>query len=83
MYIKMIEPTKINPLKLKALKASLPYGAITRIANELSLTRHSVEKVFTGRWDNEAVIDRAIEILEEAKAKTAQREARIDRALNN
>jgi hypothetical protein len=83
MYIKMIEATKIDPLKLRALKASLPHGAITRIANELSLTPHSVDKVFKGRWDNEQVINRAVEILEEAKAKKVEREALIDRALKN
>jgi hypothetical protein len=83
MYIKMIEPTKVDRIKLGALKASLPHGALTRIAKELGLTRHSVEKVFAGRWENEEVLDKAIEILEEAKARKAALENKIDQALNN
>lgn len=82
MYIKMIEPTKIDRIKLKALKASLPHGALTRIAKDLGLTRHSVEKVFAGRWENEAVLNHALEMLEEAKLRKAELENKIDRALS-
>ena len=82
MYIKMIGQDKITQDKLDALKLKLPHGGLTRIANDLNITRHSVEKVFAGKWENDQVIDKAIEIIEERRRQVEEREARIDQALN-
>lgn len=83
MYIKMTEQDKVDPIKLKALKLRLPHGTISQIARELSLSRESVNKVFDGKWENDQVLDMAIEILENRKGKTAHTEKRIDQVLSN
>lgn len=79
----MIEQTKISKSKLDALKLSLPHGSLIKIARELGLDRRTVDDVFRGKFDNEDVIDRAIEIVEAAKQRKIAREARIDQALNS
>lgn len=46
---------------LKALRAALPFGAIQRIANQIGRTRNHVVCVLEQKYQDDQVIDLAIE----------------------
>lgn len=45
----------------------LPRGSILKIADETGIDRNSIRRILRGEWTNEAVIRRALEILEQYK----------------
>jgi predicted transcriptional regulator len=45
----------------------LPRGSIQKIADETGIDRNSIRRILRGEWTNEAVIRRALEILEQYK----------------
>lgn len=74
---------KLSESKLKDLKRKLPHGTISRIAEELGIHRNNVDMVFKGKFENQKVIDMALEILEEKKAQIKAIESKIDQVINS
>ncbi|MAX23395.1 MAG: hypothetical protein CMJ19_02730 [Phycisphaeraceae bacterium] len=56
---------------LKALRDALPYGAIQRIADQLERSRYHVESVFLQRYQDDKVIELAIEEVKKVKRHKA------------
>lgn len=81
MYIKM-ESTKLNTAKLSELKKLMPHGAIGEIAQELGIHRNNVADVFKGKWENQQVIDLAIQKIEHKRLHIKSIESKIDKVLN-
>ncbi|AEL24322.1 hypothetical protein [Cyclobacterium marinum] len=72
---------RISTEKLMELKRNLPHGAINEIANELGIHRNNVTDVFKGKWENDQVIDLAIQKIELKRVAIANQEARINKVL--
>jgi len=72
---------RISTEKLIKLKRNLPHGAINEIANELGIHRNNVTDVFKGKWENEQVIDSAIQKIEIRRLFILATEAKINKAL--
>lgn len=72
--------TKISPIKLKELRKSVR-GHYQAIAEKSGFSYPTVQKVLSGAWDNEKVIEAAIKIrIEEQRKKdkkTREIESRI------
>lgn len=67
----------ISAKYLNKLKSNLPDGGLTEVANRLNLSQSLVSKVFSGKSQNDKVIEVALQVIEEAKSKRAELESRI------
>ena len=47
------------------LLQELPKGSILALSQEFGLNRNSIRQILKGRWDNSAVVEAAVRILEE------------------
>lgn len=68
----------ISAKYLNKLKSKLPDGGLTEIANRLNLSQSLVSKVFSGKSQNDRVIEEALKLIEEAKSKRTELENRIN-----
>jgi len=66
-------PTK----DLKVLRKKLPHGSIKKISEDVGLDQSTVSKVLRGDFQNDAVIDAAIAILENRKQLVSNLKNRI------
>lgn len=66
-------PTK----DLQALRKKLPHGSIKKISEDTGLDQSTVSKVLKGSFQNDAVIDAAIAIVELRKQEVSNLKNRI------
>jgi len=62
---------------LTTIRKNLPHGGIKQISEITGLDQSTVSKVLKGVFFNEAVIDRALEIIEHNKSKAESLKERI------
>lgn len=74
---------KLDRVKLTELRRLLPHGSMGEIAIELNIHRNNVADVFKGKWENQQVIDLAIEKIEAKREQIRSIEGRIDQVLGN
>lgn len=67
---------------LKALRSALPYGSIQRICEKQGRTRQHVNDVLNGKYQDESVIDLAIEEIEKERKRKESLQKRIRAALS-
>lgn len=68
-------------MKLRDITAGLPKKAVSRIAKKLNVSHSLVSLVLAGKRENNAVIDAAIDLIEEEKKEAQEREQRINKLL--
>lgn len=69
-------------MKTTRIREALPPGSIKQIAEKLSVSHTYVSLVLSGKRNNDEVIDAALAIIEEAKAKKEQQKRRFKEALS-
>lgn len=68
--------------KTTELRDALPPGSVMKIAEKLSVSHSLVSLVLAGKRANTAIIDEAITIIEEVKAKKEEQQRRLKEALS-
>lgn len=67
----------LSTKSLNALKKALPHGSVKAIAERMNLDASTVSKVLDGKSNNLEVIEVALQVAKEAKAKRRDLENRI------
>lgn len=72
---------QMDSKNLKALRKKLPIGGIGMIAERTKLSKATVSSVFSGKRNNDKVIDVACEIITEEHLKIKERMKALDQIL--
>lgn len=69
--------SQLSTNSLRKLRSSLPYGAVSKLAEQLSVTQSLVSKVLHGHSQNDTVIQAAIQMAKESAEETNRLENEI------
>lgn len=73
----MKSKSHLSTKDLSTLRKNLPHGGIKRISETTKLDQSTVSKVLKGVFNNDTVIECALEIIEETKSKSESLKQRI------
>lgn len=79
----MVLKSQLSTKSLTALRKALPVGGIRMVANRLQIDESTVSKALkgTGKTINTRVIEEALKVIEESRAKALELENKIGELL--
>lgn len=69
-------------MELQEINKALPKRAVKLISEKLKVSHSLVSLVLSGKRENEAVLDAALDLIEETKQKRIEREDRLKNLLS-